>query len=106
MTRRTTSYEGFICRFSIFTIVDWLTFERRARAVCVIPRAFRSRGTSSRSGIISGGKGPRVHIAAGIFKAIAYYWPMNRANESVAAVPPRRGEGTKRKSAQHHPRRE
>src|SRR5712691_5017452 len=87
MTRRTTSYEGFICRFSILTIVDWLTFERRARAVCVSPSAFRSRGTSSRSGIISGGNGPRVHIPVGIFRAIAYYWPMSRARDPIAPVP-------------------
>src|SRR3989442_6785679 len=87
MTRRTTSYEGFICRFSIFTIVDWLTFERRARAVCVSPRAFRSRGTSSRSGIISRGNGPRVHIPAGIFRAIAYYWSVNRSMDSIAPFP-------------------
>src|SRR3989454_6076981 len=57
MTRRTTSYDGFICFFSIFTIVDWLTFERRASDVCVRPRAFRKRGISSRSGIIGGGTG-------------------------------------------------
>src|SRR5713101_6868017 len=87
MTRRTTSYEGFICRFSIFTIVDWLTFERRARAVCVSPSAFRRRGTSSRSGIISGGNGPRVHIPVGIFRAMSYYWPMSRARDPIAPVP-------------------
>src|ERR1700704_709784 len=57
MIRRTLSYDGFIWRFSIFTIVDWLTFARRAIAVCVRPRAFRSRGISSRSGIIGPGKG-------------------------------------------------
>src|SRR6266705_3612411 len=95
MTRRTTSYEGFICLFSIFTIVDWLTFDRRASAVCVSPRAFRSRGTSSRSGIISGGNGPGVHIPAGIFRVIAYYWPTNRATGSFAPVPARRAAATK-----------
>src|SRR3972149_12181829 len=52
MIRRTTSYDGFICFFWIFTIVDWLTLESRARAVWVSPRAFRRRGISSRSGSI------------------------------------------------------
>src|SRR2546422_79605 len=87
MTRRTTSYEGFICRFSIFTMVDWLTFESRARAVCVSPRAFRSRGTSSRSGIIFAGNGPEVHIPTGILKAIAYYWLANRPLNSSRPYP-------------------
>src|SRR5947207_3022451 len=52
MIRRTLSEDGFICRFSILTIVDWLTLARRAIAVCVSPSAFRRRGISSRSGII------------------------------------------------------
>src|SRR5881409_4030913 len=101
MTRRTTSYEGFICRFSIFTMVDWLTFESRARAVCVSPRAFRSRGTSSRSGIIFAGNGPGVHIPTGIFKAIAYYWLANRPwNRSR----PYRLGATRRQKPYMHPR--
>src|SRR3989454_11156791 len=62
----------------MFTIVDWLTFASRASAVCVSPRAFRRRGTSSKSGIIRAGKGHAVHISAGIFGTIAYDWPMNR----------------------------
>src|SRR5438309_11715307 len=57
MIRFTLSYDGFIWRFSIFTIVDWLTFARRAIAVWVRPRALRNRGISSKSGIIGPGKG-------------------------------------------------
>src|SRR2546426_7599243 len=84
ITRRTTSYEGFICFFSIFTIVDWLTFESRASAVCVSPRAFRRRGTSSKSGIIAPGNGQAGHIPVGIFQAVAYYWLIDRVQVADA----------------------
>src|SRR5207244_12872488 len=79
ITRRTTSYEGFICFFSIFTIVDWLTFESRASAVCVSPRAFRRRGTSSKSGIIRTGNEHAVHIPPEIFRPIVFVerWTRN-----------------------------
>src|SRR5436853_1839439 len=81
MIRFTLSYDGFICRFSIFTIVDWLTFARRAIAVCVSPRAFRSRGISSRSGIIGLREGREVHIPVGIFGSIRYYPNVRRRED-------------------------
>src|SRR2546423_7156734 len=82
MIRFTLSYDGFICRFSIFTIVDWLTFARRAIAVCVSPSALRSRGISSRSGIIGLREGLEVHIPVGIFDSIRYY-PQVRSREGL-----------------------
>src|SRR3989454_5393050 len=108
ITRRTTSYEGFIFFFSIFTIVDWLTFESRASAVCVSPRAFRRRGASSKSGSIWTGNGHAVHIPAGIFMTIAYYWLMDRGQEGGVlpqAPPTARTPATKAIYAPPHPRR-
>src|SRR5207302_4785271 len=110
MIRFTLSYDGFICRFSIFTIVDWLTFARRAIAVCVSPSAFRSRGISSRSGIIGLREGQESTYSCRNFRLnqILSEGPFSGGLETtcLGAVPSaERARATKAIYGTGHPRR-